>query len=282
MKKLLCVLFSLFSVVSFACDGDNGCTCLIQKEVLACYNITNAVSKNDTNHLYLIQGGSGMISYQNDVISFNKDNIFGKFNINNKTISILCEPTYVKKTITCGSNDCKKPEIITVHSHNHRILIDNNETSNNCEVVFRKSNKLGVYKLIKFKIGNDILLDSDDRKDLEPNFKFPVIQISNTVVTKSTALKVESPYYGKDTTEARLQYEWVDPISNAKNTKTITIKNPQVYEDESMYTFGKNTFKDISVSTTIAVTYKTYYTNGIQEYTTDEKTILVQPIKGLK
>jgi integrase len=101
-------------------------------------------------------------------------------------------------------------------------------------------------------------------------------------VTKNTALKVESPYYGKDTTEARLQYEWTDPVTNIKNSRTITVKNPQVYEDESMYTFGTNAFKDISVNTTITVTYKTYYTNGIQEYTTDKRTILIQPIKGLK
>ena len=71
-------------------------------------------------------------------------------------------------------------------------------------------------------------------------------------------------------------------ISNSKNTGTITVKNPQVYNDESVYTFGKNVFKNISINTTVSVKYKMYYTNGIQEYTTTEKTVLLQPIKGLK
>jgi hypothetical protein len=224
---------------------------------------------------------NGIISNQNDIISFDS-NISGEFKIGNNIINISCRPTYKSQLLNCGSNDCKKQTIYLIDDHNHYTTINGTEITEKCTAVFRKTNKIGVYKLINFKLGNEVLLNTDDQSDLSPDFKFPVIQISNNVVTKNTALKVESPYYGKDTTEARLQYEWTDPVTNIKNSRTITVKNPQVYEDESMYTFGKNAFKDISVNTTITVTYKTYYTNGIQEYTTDKRTILIQPIKGLK
>lgn len=283
MKKLICVLLLIFSVVSFACDGDNGCTCLVVGEILTCQNITNVVGKYDEKNLYTIHGFTGILDNSNvELISYSSNNVSGEFKINDKIIKIACEPTYGTKTYNCGSNECKNYVSSTITSHNHYVYVNDERVNKNCTLQFRKTSKLGIYKLIYFKVGDDILLNNDDKIDQTPNFKFPVINIDGFVATKNSSLKVENPYYGKDTTEARLQYEWTDPISNSKNTGTITVKNPQVYNDESIYTFGKNVFKNISINTTVSVKYKMYYTNGIQEYTTSEKTVLLQPIKGLK
>ena len=64
------------------------------------------------------------------------------------------------------------------------------------------------------------------------------------------------------------------------NVLVINILNDyNAFEDISS---SKNVFKNISIHTTVSVKYKIYYTNGIQEYITSEKTVLLQPIKGLK
>lgn len=281
MKKLICALLLIFSIVSFACDGDNGCTCKPVGISLTCNNITNIISNYDEKNLFTIYGSFNGLNEQDNVI-LNSNTSSGEFKIDNKIIKITCEHKFGEKTLNCGSNECKNPTQTIISSHTHLVYINDEIVNKECTFHFRKTIKLGIYKLIYFKVGDDILLNNDDKIDQTPDFKFPVVNIDGYFVTKNSALKVENPYYGKDTIEARLQYEWTDPISNSKNTKTITVKNPQVYNDGSVYTFGRNVFKNISINTTVSVKYKMYYTNGIQEYTTSEKTILLQPIKGLK